>query len=121
MNRFCLIDFETSSSCGLKKAGAWRYAEDTRPHQRDKMMSFINTVYRVYHWLGSKDLIQNEPEISISFRRAEEFFAAAEIIREEISATCLLRPEALNIERKFGRYVCAFKLFGLRVKLQTEA
>lgn len=26
--RFCLIDFETASSCELKKAGAWRYAED---------------------------------------------------------------------------------------------
>lgn len=26
--RFCLIDFETASSCDLKKAGAWRYAED---------------------------------------------------------------------------------------------
>jgi len=26
--RFCLIDFETASACDLKKAGAWRYAED---------------------------------------------------------------------------------------------
>lgn len=26
--RFCLIDFETASSCDLKKCGAWRYAED---------------------------------------------------------------------------------------------
>lgn len=26
--RFALIDFETSSACDLKKAGAWRYAED---------------------------------------------------------------------------------------------
>jgi DNA polymerase len=26
--RFCLIDFETKSACDLKKAGAWRYAED---------------------------------------------------------------------------------------------
>lgn len=28
MKTFCLIDFETASSCDLKKAGAWRYAED---------------------------------------------------------------------------------------------
>ncbi len=26
--RFCLIDFETASSCELKSAGAWRYSED---------------------------------------------------------------------------------------------
>ncbi len=26
--RFCLIDFESQSACDLKKAGAWRYAED---------------------------------------------------------------------------------------------
>lgn len=26
--KFCLIDFETASFCDLKKAGAWRYAED---------------------------------------------------------------------------------------------
>jgi DNA polymerase len=26
--RFCLIDFETASACDLKRAGAWRYAED---------------------------------------------------------------------------------------------
>lgn len=26
--RFCLTDFETASSCDLKKAGAWRYGED---------------------------------------------------------------------------------------------
>jgi len=25
---FCLIDYETASQCDLKKAGAWRYAED---------------------------------------------------------------------------------------------
>jgi DNA polymerase bacteriophage-type len=28
MASFCLIDFETASACDLKKAGAWRYAED---------------------------------------------------------------------------------------------
>lgn len=28
MNLFCLIDFESASSCDLKKSGAWRYAED---------------------------------------------------------------------------------------------
>lgn len=28
MKRFCLLDFETASSCDLKKTGAWRYAED---------------------------------------------------------------------------------------------
>jgi len=28
MNNWVIIDFETTSSCDLKKAGAWRYAED---------------------------------------------------------------------------------------------